>query len=93
MATGQVVLNLVVGERLPLTGLPLGCPAQVVSIAGAGTDPVARRLADLGFLAGTPVTPLRRAPMGGPTIFRLRNYQMCLRRDETDRVLVQISGD
>jgi len=78
--------------QIPLADLPVGTIGQVVGLAGDDADPVSRRLADLGFLAGTPVQALRRAPMGDPTVYRLRNYQMCLREREASRILVQIAG-
>ncbi|MDP3972391.1 MAG: FeoA family protein [Candidatus Nanopelagicales bacterium] len=74
---------------VPLSTLALGTEATISRVDGEARDPVARRLADLGFLAGTRVTALRRAPTGDPTIYELRNYQMCLRRREADRVLVR----
>ncbi len=78
------------GQQLTLDKLPLNCRAKVVSINGRDDDPISQRLADLGFLAGTEVVGLRRAPVGEPTIFLLRNYQMCLRRAETDRIVVEV---
>jgi ferrous iron transport protein A len=81
-----------VGARIPLSQLPINQPCKVVSVAGDGNDPVSTRLTDLGFLVDTPVVALRRAPIGDPTIYLLRNYQMCLRRAETDRVIVEVTG-
>jgi len=52
------------------------------------STPVGRRLADLGFLPETPVRVLRRAPLGDPTVYELRGYRLCMRRDEAARVLV-----
>jgi ferrous iron transport protein A len=52
------------------------------------SSPVGRRLADLGFLPATPVRVLRRAPLGDPTVYELRGYRLCMRRDEAARVRV-----
>lgn len=49
-----------------------------------------RRLADLGFLPGTEVRVVRRAPLGDPTVFELRGFQLCLRRSEA--ALVRVSA-
>ncbi len=81
-----------VGERIPLSQLPINQPSKVVCVSGELTDPVTTRLTDLGFLVDTPIIALRRAPVGDPTIYLLRNYQMCLRRAETDRVIVEVTG-
>lgn len=82
-----------VRTRSSLADLPVGATGTIAGIDGDVRDPVARRLADLGFLAGTPVTVVRRAPVGDPTVFRLRSYQMCLRRKESDRVIVEFGED
>ena len=57
----------------------------------AGVDeagPIGRRLLDLGFLPGTPVCVLRRAPLGDPAVFELRGYQLCLRATESARIRI-----
>ena len=50
-----------------------------------------RRLLDLGFLPGTAVRLVRRAPLGDPIQFELRGCHLCLRKTEADsiRVLVE----
>ncbi|MEI8083256.1 MAG: FeoA family protein [Actinomycetes bacterium] len=82
----------VTSHTIPLDELSPGLHGEVVGLAGGDPDPVGRRLADLGFLAGTHVQALRRAPMGDPTVYQLRNYQMCLRAREAHRILVSVEG-
>jgi ferrous iron transport protein A len=41
---------------------------------------VSRRLLDLGFVPGTGLRVLRRAPLGDPIEIELRGYRICLRR-------------
>ncbi len=50
-----------------------------------------RRLLDLGFLPGTSIRVVRRAPLGDPIQFELRGCNFCLRKSEADsiRVLVE----
>jgi len=50
---------------------------------------VSRRLLDLGFVPGTRVRVVRRAPLGDPTLYELRGTQLCLRRSEAARVRVR----
>lgn len=76
------------GNSVTLTQCATGDIVEVVSVTGAGDSGPARRLTDLGFLPGTRVQVLRRAPMGDPTVYALRDYQMCLRRSESDRIVV-----
>lgn len=45
-------------------------------------EDVARRLMELGFLPGNEVVPGRRAPGGGPRVFRVDGSEVAL-RDET----------
>ena len=77
----------------PLTlvaaGLAIGQAGTVVGLAGEADNGITRRLRDLGFLAGTRVIAVRRAPLGEPTIYELRGYQMSLRRSESQRILIE----
>jgi len=50
---------------------------------------IARRLSDLGFIPGTPVTPIRRAPLGDPGVYEIRGVQYCLRRSEAGTIQVR----
>jgi Fe2+ transport system protein FeoA len=54
-----------------------------------GHDGIAQRLLDLGFIPGTPVRVVRRAPLGDPVAFELRGARMCLRRREAARIFVE----
>jgi ferrous iron transport protein A len=69
-----------------LADLVPGSVAVVSQVSGA--DAVADRLSHLGFLPGTRVRVMRRAPLGDPTVFELRGNQMCLRRAEASRIQV-----
>lgn len=51
---------------------------------------MSRRLEDLGFVPGTRVRALRRAPLGDPTLYEVRGTQLCLRRSEALRVRVRL---
>ena len=43
---------------------------------------ISRRLMDLGFLPGTQIKSLFRAPFGDPIVFLVRGYRIGLRRSE-----------
>ena len=73
--------------RIPLSELPVGARAHVVALA-AGPE-LAARLDALGFLPATEVRCRRRAPLGDPRVYELRGTQLCLRRSEAARVLVE----
>ena len=52
-------------------------------------DDVARRLMELGFLPGHPVTPSHSAPGGDPRVFRVDGSEIALRRDTAARLWVR----
>lgn len=62
----------------PLADLSPGTRALVVGLREQDS-PLARRLCDLGFTPGTVVEVMRRAPMGDPVVYRVRDYEICLR--------------
>jgi ferrous iron transport protein A len=81
-----VLLPAAAGDAISLASLPVGASGQIESV---DTDtPAGRRLTDLGFLPGTEVRVVRRAPLGDPSVFELRGYRLCIRRAEADRVRV-----
>ena len=45
------------------------------------------------MLPDTPVRVVRRAPLGGPGVYELRGYQLCLRREDAARVRVRNGDD
>jgi ferrous iron transport protein A len=69
-----------------LASLRPGASGRIASVDAASA--IGRRLADLGFLPGTPVQVLRVAPLGDPVEYELRGYRLCLRRAEAARVRV-----
>ena len=74
-----------------LSSLPPGSRCTVVCVETNGeTSPIDRRLLDLGFVPGTAVRVIRRAPMGDPTAFALRGFEVCLRQSESSRISVQV---
>lgn len=75
--------------HLPLSALRTGETGRVVGLADHLGPAVCRRLADLGFLAQTPVECLRRAPMGTPVVYCVGESELCLRGDLAECVLVE----
>ena len=54
-----------------------------------GSCPEGERLLDLGFIPGTPVEILKRAPLGDPVVYGLRGYHICLRASEANLIRVR----
>ena len=71
-------------------------PGERASVVGtvAQADPViANRLGQLGFRASAHVDVIRRAPLGDPTIYRVHDTELCLRRREAQLIEVVPEAD
>lgn len=66
-------------SALSLTDLEVGGRALIGGVDLPGLPGVRRRLEDLGFAAGATIEVVRRAPLGDPTIYRVSDYEICLR--------------
>lgn len=52
-------------------------------------EELARRLMELGFLPGNEVVPARRAPGGGPRVFRVDGSEVAIRTETARRMYVR----
>ena len=77
-------LRLMPGQSLAT--LDVGESAAVTEVQGHGGVKV--RILEMGFVPGTPVRLVKRAPLGDPLQFELRGYHISLRRAEASRVMV-----
>ncbi len=76
-----------------LAQLTPGERATVVGTVAAATPVVANRLGQLGFRAKARVDVIRRAPLGDPTIYRVHDTELCLRRREAQLIEVVPEAD
>jgi ferrous iron transport protein A len=72
----------------PLADLAPGARAAVTAVVCGGSPSVARRLNDLGFTPGTVVEVVRRAPLRDPVVYRVKDYEVCLRRAQAGCIQV-----
>jgi len=70
-----------------LADLAVGGQGHVVAVHG--DTELRRRLLEMGFVNGVEVAVVRRAPLGDPIEFRLRGYNLSLRRDQARHVHVR----
>jgi ferrous iron transport protein A len=72
---------------LTLADLPMGqrCILDRLDLP----EDIARRLMELGFLPGNEVVPARRAPGGGPRVFRVDGSEVALRYETAARVYIR----
>ncbi len=71
----------------PLSDLAVGAWGEVEHVTARPA--VTARLLDLGFVPGTKIEVLRRAPLGDPVLYGVRGAKLCLRRSEASRILVR----
>ena len=74
-----------------LSDLSPGTSGRITRLLDDGVGGVLiKRLRNLGFVPGRIATPLRRAPMGHPVVYRVSDYELCLRRHEARMVHVEV---
>ena len=56
-------------------------------------DDVCNYLAHLGFLPGTTVEVLRRAPAGDPTVYRIDGVDVGLRAETARHILLRLTAE
>lgn len=74
-----------------LDSLPLGQPATVIALGGQRS--FRRRLLELGFVPGTPVTLRNVAPLGDPLEIEIRGCRVSIRRAEAGQIQVERLGE
>jgi ferrous iron transport protein A len=77
-----------------LSELPRYASAVVRAVEPTSeSDPIARRLAELGFVPGESVRMIALAPLGAdPLLVQVGFTRFALRRSEADRIRVEMSA-
>ncbi len=78
------------GNVVPLSTMRRGCRGVIRGFTSDAPGNVARRLFDLGFAAGQQVDRERRAWLGDPTIYRINNTDVALRKTDAKFVQVEV---
>ena len=76
-----------------LADLPLGSSAIIGGLSGDHDPATCRRLFDLGFTPGTVVSTVRRTPFGGPSLYRVGDYEIALRPAQARTIFVTGPAD
>lgn len=84
------IISLYLGRSVTLSDMPLHRPAIVQSVEDRQpNDAIARRLRELGFVAGEEVVVLALGPVGrDPLLVQVGYTRFALRRSEAERVRV-----
>ena len=72
---------------MTINDLSVGHSAQIARIDLL--SPHAPRLLEIGFVPGTEITLLARAPLGEPLLLQLRRHTLMLRKSEAQSVLLE----
>ena len=70
-----------------LREVPIGSEATVVRLAGQGA--LKRRIMDMGLTKGVKVRVEKVAPLGDPIQLTVRGYELSIRKDEAESVIVE----
>lgn len=75
-----------VGNTKTLRDVPVGESAKVVKLTGEGA--IKRRIMDMGITKGATVDIKKVAPLGDPIEVTVRGFELSLRKDEAQSVIV-----
>ncbi len=78
------------GAERALSSLAVGEGGVVSRIEGDGS--LKRRILEMGLVPGTEVRVERKAPLNDPVAIWFRGYELSLRVDEADAVLIMPRG-
>ena len=81
------------GSVVVLAQLAPGRRATVVGTVAAANPAVANQLGQFSFRPAAYVDVIRRAPLGDPTIYRVQDTELCLRRREARLIVVVPEAD
>ena len=70
-----------------LRDVAIGSEATVVRLAGEGA--LKRRIMDMGLTKGVKVRVEKVAPLGDPIQLTVRGYELSIRKDEAESVIVE----
>ena len=89
MAVNMIDLVRKNGDKIDLKKLSseLGCQAVEIS-ALKGEGPVKRRIMDMGITKGASIFVRKVAPLGDPIEVTVRGYELSLRKDDAELILV-----
>ncbi len=75
-------------NSIRLDSLKPGQKATIWALCTDAESHITERLMALGFVPGTSVSALRRAPLGDPTEYELRGTRISLRKTEASAIIL-----
>ena len=77
------------GEKCKLSELEVGQKAKVLKL-NEEDKAIRRHLLDMGITRGVEITIKKVAPMGDPVDIELRDYELCLRKEDLTKIEVEV---
>jgi Fe2+ transport system protein FeoA len=74
-----------------LVELAVGSSGTIVRVMGEGK--VRRRLFDMGVTPNASFFVRKKAPLGDPIEITIRGYELTLRKEEAELVMVNVEGE
>ena len=87
MEEGILVSTTATERRRTLRGVKPGQTVTVTRLGGEGA--LRRRIMDMGITKGTSVYVRKVAPLGDPVEITVRGYELSIRKDDADNILVE----
>lgn len=77
------------GEKCNLSELEVGQTAKVLKL-NEENRAIRRHLLDMGITRGVEIKIKKIAPMGDPIDIKLRDYELCLRKEDLSKIEVEV---
>ena len=77
------------GVGCELSELEVGQKAKVLKL-NEENKAIRRHLLDMGITRGVEITIKKVAPMGDPVDIELRDYELCLRKEDLSKIEVEV---
>jgi ferrous iron transport protein A len=75
------------GIMTNLKRIKCGNTVRVVKLEGEG--PLRRRIMDMGITKGSDIYVRKVAPLGDPIQISVRNYELTIRKEDAEKILVE----
>ena len=86
-----MIENKKIGDHCKLSDLNVGQSGKLISFTSENKA-LRRRLLDMGLTKGVNINIKMISPLGDPVSIELRGYQLCMRKEDMDNVIVSVSN-
>ena len=73
---------------MTLKELGIGQSARILTVGGEGA--LRQHFLDMGVIPKAEVTVIKFAPMGDPIDISLRDYELCIRKEDLSKIKVEL---